>query len=64
MDFIKQRETSAVKKYLKGKCQGCSIFNGNLLSDCKVVSEEVKKMIMDAKRQEWQAKKGVVAIEV
>ena len=50
MAFIDQMKTSAVKKSPKGKCQGCSIVNGNLLSDCKVVSEEVKKMIMDAKR--------------
>ena len=49
--FVDQRNTSAAKKAPKGKCHKYGMFNDHLLSDCKVISEEAKKMIMASKRQ-------------
>ena len=41
------------------------MVNEHFLSERKVVSEEAKKIIMAAKRHEWQAKKkGLVATAV
>ena len=45
-----------MKKAPKGNCHGYSMVNDPLPSDCKVVSEEAKKMVMDDKRQEWNEK--------
>ena len=59
--FVKKGETATVKKDPKGKCHRCGMVNDYFLSDCKVVSEEANKIIMAAKREEWQAKKGLVA---
>ena len=65
MEFSEQGKTTALKNNPKGKCHRYGLVNENFLSGYKVVSKEVKKMIMSDKRQEWQAKEqGVVAKEV
>ena len=65
MVYVKQGKTAAAKKATKGKFHGCGMVNDDFFSDFKVISEEAKKIIIAAKRHEWQAKKkGLVATAV